>query len=85
MNPNYRTQFNEEFSIEKHNHLVESITADFDYKPTFRIGETPFFISNELKKQLMEGCEEVIAFIQKEDFKELTNLLLQNKEEDSVL
>jgi len=50
MNPLYRKQFNEQFTVEKYNHLIESISADFDYKPTFRIGETPFFIPNELTK-----------------------------------
>ncbi|MBA4153472.1 hypothetical protein [Flavobacterium sp.] len=77
MNPLYRKQFNEQFTVEKYNHLIESISADFDYKPTFRIGETPFFISNELKNQLLEGCHEVIHFIQKNDFKNLTNKALE--------
>lgn len=76
MNPLYRKQFNEQFTVEKYNHLIESISADFDYKPTFRIGETPFFISNELKNQLLEGCHEVIHFIQKNDSKDLTNKAL---------
>ncbi|UPQ78917.1 hypothetical protein M0M57_15015 [Flavobacterium azooxidireducens] len=77
MNTAFRKQFNEEFSTEKYNQLIDSITADFDYKPTFRIGETPFFISNELKAQLLEGCNEVIAFIQQDNFKELTNRALE--------
>ena len=71
MNTTFRKQFNEEFSIEKYNQLIDSIAADFDYKPTFRIGETPFFIPNELKEQLLEGCNQVIDFIQKDGFKEL--------------
>lgn len=77
MNTAFRKQFNEEFSTEKYDRLIDSITADFNYKPTFRIGETPFFISNELKNQLLEGCNEVIAFIQQEGFKELTNKALE--------
>ena len=77
MNTAFRKQFKEEFSTEKYNQLIDSITADFDYKPTFRIGETPFFISNELKAQLLEGCNEVIAFIQQDNFKELTNRALE--------
>lgn len=77
MNTAFRKQFNEEFSTEKYNQLIDSITADFNYKPTFRIGETPFFISNELKAQLLEGCNEVIAFIQQDNFKELTNRALE--------
>jgi hypothetical protein len=77
MNTAFRKQFNEEFTTEKYNQLIDSITTDFDYKPTFRIGETPFFISNELKAQLLEGCNEVIAFIQQDNFKELTNRALE--------
>jgi hypothetical protein len=77
MNPKYRPLFNDNFSVEKYNAFIEDITADFDYKVTFRIGETPFFISNELKAQLLEGCQEVINFIQKEDFKILTDRALE--------
>jgi hypothetical protein len=38
---------------------------------------TIFFISNELKSQLIEGCNEVIALIQNKDFKALTNKSLE--------
>ncbi|HAH55676.1 MAG TPA: hypothetical protein DCM02_10475, partial [Flavobacterium sp.] len=55
----------------------DDIASDFDYAPTFRIGETPFFISNELKEQMMEGCEDVIKLIQQKDFKELTEKSLE--------
>lgn len=77
MNTAFRNQFNKEFSTEKYNQLIDSIAADFDYKPTFRIGETPFFITNELKEQLLEGCNHVIDFIQQDGFKELTNKALE--------
>ncbi|WP_396183239.1 hypothetical protein [Flavobacterium sp.] len=77
MNIAYRKQFNEQFTTEKYNQLIDSITTDFNYRPTFRIGETPFFISNTLKNQLLEGCNEVIAFIQQDGFKELTNIALE--------
>lgn len=73
----YRERFNSEFSIQKYQNILNDITSDFNYLPTFRIGETPFFISNELKSQLIEGCNNVIAFIQKKDFKKLTNKSLE--------
>lgn len=73
----YRELFNEQFSPEKYHNLKKDIAQDFDYEPTFRLGETPFFISNELKSQLIEGCNEVIALIQKEDFKHLTDRALE--------
>lgn len=77
MNPQYRTLFNEQFSTEKYDNFIDDVTSDFDYKVTFRIGETPFFISKELKQQLVEGCNEVIDFIKEDGFKELTNKALE--------
>ncbi len=73
----YRELFNELFTQKKYQELKKDIAQDFDYEPTFRLGETPFFISNELKSQLIEGCNEVIALIQKEDFKHLTDRSLE--------
>ncbi|WP_395064712.1 hypothetical protein [Flavobacterium sp.] len=77
MNPKYRQQFNDNFTTEKYDNFIDDITSDFDYKVTFRIGETPFFIPNDLKNQLLEASQEVISFIQKEGFNELTNKALE--------
>ena len=77
MNPNYRTQFNENFSTEKYDAFLQDITSDFDYKVTFRIGETPFFIPKELKQQLVEASNEVINFIKNKDFISLTDKALE--------
>ena len=77
MNSKYRQLFNDNFSEAKYNNFIEDITSDFDYKVTFRIGETPFFIPNKLKEQLLDGCQQVIDFIQKDDFKALTNRALE--------
>lgn len=73
----YRKLFNKQFTEEKYQALKNDIAADFNYAPTFRLGETPFFISNELKAQLIEGCNEVIALVQQENFKKLTNKALE--------
>ena len=73
----YRELFNAQFTVEKYQDFAADIASDFDYMPTFRLGETPFFISKELKAQLVEGCNQVISFIQKEDFKILTNKSLE--------
>ncbi|WP_418262921.1 hypothetical protein [Flavobacterium faecale] len=73
----YRELFNSQFTLEKYQNFKDDIASDFDYAPTFRIAETPFFISKELKSQLIEGCNEVIALIQSIRFKELTNKSLE--------
>jgi hypothetical protein len=73
----YRDLFNSQFTDKKYQELKDDIAADFDYEPTFRIGETPFFISNELKAQILEGCAGVIKLIQQKDFKKLTDKSLE--------
>jgi hypothetical protein len=77
----YRKLFNAQFTDKKYQEFKDDIAADFDYLPTFRLGETPFFISKDLKNQLIEGSNQVIALIQSNDFKALTNksLELNNK------
>jgi hypothetical protein len=73
----YRQLFNSQFTDKKYQEFKDDIASDFDYAPTFRIGETPFFISNELKAQMMEGCADVIKLIQQNDFKKLTEKPLE--------
>ncbi len=73
----YRKLFNEQFSSEKYQEFQDDIASDFDYLPTFRMAESPFFISNELKSQLIEGCNDVIKLIQQDNFNELTNRALE--------
>ena len=73
----YRTLFNEQFSEEKYQQFKEDVASDFNYLPTFRMAETPFFISNELKAQLLEGCADVIKLIQQNDFNQLTERALE--------
>ncbi|PZX49557.1 hypothetical protein LV84_04243 [Algoriphagus ratkowskyi] len=67
-----RAQFNAEFSSEKYQAFLDDLAKDFNYAPTFRLAETPFFIPNEIKSQLEEACGEVIDFIKRSDFKKLT-------------
>ena len=77
MNSKYRQLFNDNFTVKKYDAFIDDITADFEYKVTFRIAETPFFISNELKAQLLEGYQQVIDFIKKDDFKIRTDRALE--------
>ena len=73
----HRQLFNEQFTQEKYKQFQDDIAADFDYLPTFRMAETPFFISNALKSQLIEGCNDVIKLIQNKNFSDLTNRSLE--------
>jgi hypothetical protein len=73
----YRGLFNTQFTAKKYQEFKDDIASDFDYLPTFRVAETPFFISNELKSQLIEGCNEVIALIKQDSFNNLTDKALE--------
>ena len=73
----YRELFNTQFTEKKYQEFKNDIASDFNYLPTFRLGETPFFISKDLKNQLTEGCNDVIAFIKKNDFKSFTDKSLE--------
>ncbi|SFO64730.1 hypothetical protein SAMN04488519_11075 [Algoriphagus ornithinivorans] len=68
----FRRLFNQHFSEESYAEFLNSIDRDFDHRPTFRIAETPFFIPEEFQKQLVEASQEVIQFIKRPDFKQLT-------------
>ncbi|WP_111670246.1 hypothetical protein [Algoriphagus litoralis] len=68
----FRSRFNASFTPEKYQALLDDIASDFQYKPTFRIAETPFFIPKSLGKQILQASQEVIDFIKRPDFKELT-------------
>lgn len=72
-----RSRFNAEFTPEKYTQFLESIANDFDYAPTFRIAETPFFIPQTLENQLLEACDAVVDFIQRPDFKFTTQRAIE--------
>ncbi|WP_027124710.1 hypothetical protein [Gelidibacter mesophilus] len=67
-----RKAFNAQFSEEKYAGMLADIIAQFDYTPKFKIAETPVFIPKELKKKLIEACEDIMKVIDQPNFKELT-------------
>jgi hypothetical protein len=73
----YRDLFNQLFTAEKYEAFKNDIAADFDYMPTFRMAESPFFISKELKRQLIDGCRDVIDLIKRDDFLQRTDRALE--------
>jgi hypothetical protein len=67
----YRKSFNEHFSEEKYQAFLNALTVDFP-KISFRIAETPVFISKELSEKLIKAGEEIIRLIKQPNFKQLT-------------
>lgn len=60
MIPKYRKQFNEEFSQEKYNELKEILKRKSGIEPGFRISESPVFLTEEFKSQLINASESII-------------------------
>ncbi|MCO6478780.1 MAG: hypothetical protein J5I94_19250 [Phaeodactylibacter sp.] len=67
-----RKQFNERFRQEAYQGMLDYIAGLYNYRPPFRIAETPVFVSRKLKKQLVEACEEITGVIARPDFRELS-------------
>ena len=67
-----RKQFNQNFSQEAYQGMLDYIAGQYNYRPPFRIAETPVFVSRKLKHQLMEACEEITEVIARPDFKDLS-------------
>ena len=67
-----RKQFNLDFRPETYQALLEQVAAEYNFRPNFRIAETPIFIPRGLKQQLLEACEEITDVIVRPDFRELS-------------
>ncbi len=69
---NIRSSYNGDFSTEKYQEFLSYIYNKYNHKPSFRIGETPVFVSKDLKEKLFAACEEIADVICQDNFKELT-------------
>lgn len=67
-----RKKYNSIFTEEKYNAFMADMNASFNYTIPFRVGESPVFISKEFKAKLLEGCNEIIDFICRDDFKKIS-------------
>lgn len=67
----YRTSFNTNFSEQKYQDFLTKITEGYP-EITFRLAESPVFIPEELKQQLIAAGDEIISLIKRDDFKEIT-------------
>ncbi|MDR6404305.1 MULTISPECIES: hypothetical protein [Chryseobacterium] len=56
----YRKQFNEEFSQEKYNQLKEILKEKSGLVPSFRISESPIFLTKKFEDKLIDATESII-------------------------
>ncbi|MDR4950785.1 hypothetical protein REB14_01150 [Chryseobacterium sp. ES2] len=63
MIPKYRKQYNQAFSDEKYNQLKSILTEKGGTEPTFRVSESPIFLTKEFENKLIEASESIISQI----------------------
>ena len=73
MIPEMRQWFNVKFSDIDYTFLKADLEKRYGTKIPFRLAETPLFIPLDVKKQLIEAGNDVISFLLRPDFKELTD------------
>ncbi|MBK8078953.1 MAG: hypothetical protein IPK25_00915 [Saprospiraceae bacterium] len=67
-----RQWYNQNFSEEKYQALLEDLKNQYNETPNFRIAESPFFIPSLLKKRLLEACEEITDVLLRTDLKTIS-------------
>lgn len=67
-----RKAYNENFTQEKYEAMLDFIHKEWNHTAKFRISETPIFIPDELNLKLVDACRELIRVITQKDFKQLT-------------
>ncbi|RLJ32815.1 hypothetical protein CLU97_2280 [Chryseobacterium sp. 7] len=63
MIPKYRKQFNQEFSEEKYSQVKDILLQKGGIAPTFRISESPIFLTKEFEAKLIDASESIISQI----------------------
>ena len=61
MIPKYRKQFNEEFSAEKYQNILETFKEETGTAPLFRVSESPIFLTADFTDKLHFACEDIIT------------------------
>ncbi len=67
-----REAYNLAFTEAKYNDFQDYIYGLYDYKPTFRLSETPVFMPDDFRDKLLQACDDIVDVIVRPDFKEIT-------------
>lgn len=59
----YRKQFNQEFTNEKYTHFNEILKQKSGLETSFRLSESPMFLTNDFKNKLIDASESIISQI----------------------
>src|ERR1700748_329543 len=79
MNPSLRHTFNSNFTNEKYQHFLNELNADLQAPISFRVAETPVFLTDDFRDKLISAGNDIIETILQPDFKELTERAIPEK------
>ncbi|MFZ4619366.1 MAG: hypothetical protein ACOYNS_02320 [Bacteroidota bacterium] len=68
MIPEIRKQLNAEQTDAKYQSFIHELNTTYKYPTDFRTAETPIFLTKDVKRQLMEACDEIVAQLQTPEF-----------------
>jgi hypothetical protein len=69
MIPEIRKKINTEYTDAKYQAFTHELDTTYKYPTDFRNAETPIFLTKDVKRQLIEACDEIVAQLQTEEFK----------------
>jgi len=69
MHKEARQHYNATFSPEKYQAFLDTVNTAFGEACTFRVSETPIFVPQSLKSQLLQGVEDICAVITQPGFR----------------
>lgn len=72
MIPSAREAYNHSFNEAKYAAFVQHLNESYSHIIPFRVAETPLFVDKEFSEKLDKASNEIIDFIVRPDFKELT-------------
>jgi hypothetical protein len=79
MIPTIRKTYNQNFSGEKYQHLLNKLNGATPATIDFRIAETPVFLPYDFKEKLIAAGDDIIKTILQPDFKQLTERAIPDK------
>jgi len=78
MIPKYRTRFNREFSQEKYQKVSELIKEKCGHEATFRLSESPIFLTKDFQQKLDDASQSIISQIKEMSDEELSKAIPTN-------
>lgn len=73
MIPEVRKVFNDNFKQEYYENLQNDIAEKLGEPSSFRVSESPVFVSKEVKQKVFSACDAIIEQLWQLDFKEIRN------------